>query len=170
MTDVNESLPIAPLPTVGAPAPDFSLPAEPGGLVTLSALKGQAVVLYFYPKDSTPGCTTESCDFRDREAELRAAGALVFGVSRDSLKSHANFRQKQGLGFPLLTDADGALHRAYGAWGEKMMYGRKSVGPVRTTVLIDASGRVAQVWSPVKVPGHAEAVLQAARALSGQGA
>jgi peroxiredoxin Q/BCP len=152
--------------SIGALAPDFTLPAEPGDPVTLSSLKGQAVVLYFYPKDSTPGCTTESCDFRDREAALRAAGALVFGISRDTLKSHANFRAKQALGFPLLSDADGEVHRAYGAWGEKTMYGRTSVGAVRTTVLVDADGRVAQVWSPVKVAGHAEAVLLAARGLS----
>jgi len=153
--------------SIGAAAPDFTLPAEPGGAVTLSSLKGQAVVLYFYPKDATPGCTTESCDFRDRETALRAAGALVFGISRDSLKSHANFRAKQSLGFPLLSDADGEVHRTYGAWGEKVMYGRTSVGAVRTTVLVDAAGRVAHVWSPVKVAGHAEAVLKAAQALSG---
>ncbi|MFZ4734475.1 MAG: peroxiredoxin [Bradymonadia bacterium] len=156
----------APLPSIGAAAPDFTLAVEPGGTLTLASLRGRAVVLYFYPKDSTPGCTTESCDFRDRTAALTAAGAVVFGISRDSLKSHATFRAKQSLDFPLLSDPDGAVHRAYGAWGEKSMYGRKSIGAVRTTVLIDAQGNVARVWSPVKVPGHAEAVLQAVRALS----
>ncbi|MCA9546051.1 MAG: thioredoxin-dependent thiol peroxidase [Myxococcales bacterium] len=151
--------------TVGAPAPDFTLPAEPGGDITLSALRGKPVVLYFYPKDSTPGCTTEACDFRDRMERLQAKGAVVLGVSRDSLRRHANFREKHGLNFPLLTDEDGALHQQYGAWGEKKLYGKVSIGPIRSTVLIDADGVVRQHWPKVRVKGHADAVLEALEAL-----
>lgn len=150
---------------VGQPAPDFTLPAEPGGTVSLSALRGRPVVLYFYPKDNTPGCTTEACDFRDREARVAAAGGLVFGISRDSLKTHAGFRQKHGLGFSLLVDADAAVHHAYGAFGEKTMYGRKVVGPLRSTVLIDGAGNVARHWPKVSVKGHADEVIAALEAL-----
>lgn len=149
----------------GQPAPDFTLPSDTEGDVTLSALRGRPVVLYFYPKDDTPGCTTEACDFRDRMARVTAAGATVLGVSRDSVKRHAGFRSKYSLNFPLLSDAEGEVHRLYGAWGEKKMYGRTTVGPIRTTVLIDAQGRVARVWSSVKVKGHADAVLDALAAL-----
>jgi peroxiredoxin Q/BCP len=150
---------------VGRPAPDFTLPAEPGGTVTLSALRGQPVVLYFYPKDNTPGCTTEACDFRDRESRVVAAGGRVFGISRDSLKTHAGFRQKHGLGFPLLVDADAAVHQAYGAFGEKVMYGKKVTGPLRATVLIDADGNVARHWPKVSVKGHADEVVLALEGL-----
>ncbi len=153
--------------TEGTPAPDFTLPAEPDGPITLSALKGQPVVLYFYPKDSTPGCTTEACDFRDRMERLQAHGAVVLGVSRDSLKRHANFREKQALNFPLLTDAEAEVHQLYGAWGEKTMYGRTSVGAIRTTVLIDGAGVVRKIWPKVRVKGHADAVLEALAALDG---
>ena len=150
---------------VGQPAPDFKLPAEPGGSIQLSALRGRPVVLYFYPKDNTPGCTTEACDFRDRMARVRDAGAEVFGVSRDSLARHRGFREKYGLDFPLLTDADGAVHALFGAWGEKKMYGRAMIGPLRTTVLIDATGVVRQIWTQVWVKGHAEQVIAAVEAL-----
>lgn len=145
----------------GQPAPDFTLPSDTEGDVTLSGLRGRPVVLYFYPKDDTPGCTTEACDFRDRMERVAAAGATVLGVSRDSVKRHAGFRSKYSLNFPLLSDAESEVHRLYGAWGEKKMYGRTTVGPIRTTVLIDAEGRVARVWSSVKVKGHADAVLEA---------
>lgn len=149
----------------GAMAPDFDLPAAGGGSIRLSQLRGRIVVLYFYPKDDTPGCTTEACDFRDRMARVAAAGATVLGVSRDSVKRHAGFRSKYSLNFPLLSDSEGEVHRLYGAWGEKKMYGRTTVGPIRTTVLIDAQGRVSRVWSSVKVKGHADAVLEALAAL-----
>ncbi len=152
---------------VGQPAPDFTLPSDTEGDVTLSALRGKPVVLYFYPKDNTPGCTTEACDFRDRMARVQAAGAVVLGVSRDSLKRHENFRAKYDLNFPLLSDADpeGAVHQLYGAWGEKKMYGRTSIGPIRSTVLIDAEGNIAQRWPKVRVKGHADAVIEALEAL-----
>jgi peroxiredoxin Q/BCP len=145
---------------VGQPAPDFTLPSTDGD-ITLSALRGRPVVLYFYPKDDTPGCTTEACDFRDRMARVAVTGALLLGVSRDSVKRHEGFRAKYSLGFPLISDAEGEVHRLYGAWGEKKMYGKTTVGPIRTTVLIDAAGNVARVWPSVKVKGHADAVLEA---------
>ncbi len=118
------------------------------------------MVLYFYPRDSTPGCTTEACDFRDRHAAFAAAGATVLGVSGDDLRSHARFRGKQGLNFPLLADVDHAVASAYGVYGEKMMYGRAVQGIVRSTFVIGPDGRLEAIWRPVKVPGHAEAVLQ----------
>ena len=151
--------------TVGANAPDFTLTAEPGGPVSLASLRGQPVVLYFYPKDNTPGCTTESCDFRDRHARLTAAGAVVYGISRDSVRTHAGFREKFSLGFPLLVDADATVHHLYGAWGEKVLYGKKTIGPIRSTVLIDREGRVARHWPKVSVKGHAEEVALAVEAL-----
>lgn len=165
MSESNVSAEISAPPAVGSPAPDFTLVAEPGGETSLAGLRGRPVVLYFYPKDNTPGCTTEACDFRDRHDRLTAAGAVVLGVSRDSARSHAGFRAKHGLNFPLLVDADAALHRAYGAWGEKTLYGKKSIGPLRATVLIDAAGRVARVWPKVSVKGHADEVLAAVLAL-----
>jgi len=146
---------------VGAVAPTFSLPADGGATVASDALAGKPYVLYFYPKDSTPGCTTEACDFRDNFARITALGATVLGVSRDSVKSHDNFKAKQALPFPLLSDAELELHRAYGAWGMKKMYGRDFEGTIRSTFLIDASGRVAAVWRGVKVKGHVDAVIEA---------
>ncbi len=150
---------------VGQPAPDFTLPSDTEGDVSLGALRGQPVVLYFYPKDSTPGCTTEACDFRDNMARVQAAGAKVLGVSRDSLKSHEKFRGKYDLNFPLLSDPETTVHAAYGAWGEKTMYGRTSLGCIRTTVLIDGDGVVRAVWPKVRVKGHVDAVLEALEAL-----
>lgn len=150
---------------VGQEAPDFTLPSDTEGDVTLSALRGKPVVLYFYPKDNTPGCTTEACDFRDRMERVKAAGATVLGVSRDSLKRHENFRAKYALDFPLLSDPEAEVHQLYGAWGEKKMYGKTSIGPIRSTVLIDAEGRIAQVWPKVRVKGHAEAVIEALEGL-----
>ncbi len=143
----------------GAPAPDFTLPSDTDGDITLSALRGTPVILFFYPKDNTPGCTTESCDFRDRLDRVVAAGAKVFGISRDSLRSHGNFREKHGLNFPLLSDPDHAVHELYGAWGEKKLYGKVSLGCIRTTVLVGADGNVRKLWPKVRVKGHADAVL-----------
>lgn len=152
------------IPQVGELAPAFDLPGDDGQQHSLAALRGKRVVLYFYPRDSTPGCTTEACDFRDRHAAFAKAGVTVLGVSGDDLKAHARFRGKQGLNFPLLSDLGHAVARAYGAFGEKTMYGRKLEGIIRSTFLIGADGRIAAVWRPVRVPGHAEAVLLAATA------
>ncbi len=147
---------------VGDPAPAFKLAGDDGREHALAALQGQRVVLYFYPRDSTPGCTVEACDFRDRVDAFTKAGVTVLGVSGDDLKAHARFRSKHALSFPLLTDPDHAVATAYGAYGAKMMYGRAMQGIVRSTFLIGRDGRIEAVWQPVKVPGHAEAVLQAA--------
>ena len=149
----------------GETAPPFELPSSAGGTVSLSALRGTAVVLYFYPKDDTPGCTREAQAFEQAREALAGKGVAVLGVSKDSLASHARFCAKYGLGFPLLTDADGAVVEAYGAWGEKNMYGKKSFGIVRTTVVIDRAGRVAKVFPKVRVDGHVDAVLAAVEAL-----
>jgi len=148
---------------VGAAAPDFSVSDDRGQTVTLSKLRGKPVVLYFYPKDDTPGCTKEACAFRDRSADFQ--GATVLGVSPDSTESHARFRDKFQLNFPLLADTDHALAESYGAWREKNMYGKKSMGVVRSTFLIDAQGKVAQVWKKVNVDGHDQQVLEALAAL-----
>ena len=146
---------------LGQSAPAFSLPSTSGSTVSLRDFAGKQVVLYFYPRDNTPGCTVEACDFRDRDAALRKAGAVVLGVSSDSLKSHDGFRAKHGLAFDLLVDADNAVAKSYGAHGEKVMYGKKVMGTIRSTFLIDAKGKLAAIWSPVKVAGHAEEVLAA---------
>ncbi|MBM3991099.1 MAG: thioredoxin-dependent thiol peroxidase [Planctomycetes bacterium] len=146
---------------LGQKAPAFSLPSTSGATVSLAALKGRKVVLYFYPRDNTPGCTTEACDFRDQHSALRKAGAVVLGVSSDSLKSHDGFRAKHALPFDLLVDAGSKVASAYGAFGEKLMYGRKVQGTIRSTFLIDEQGKLAAVWSPVRVQGHVEAVLAA---------
>lgn len=148
----------------GTKAPTFRLPSTDGETVSLSGLAGKKVVLYFYPKDQTPGCTREACDFRDRWAALKKKAAL-YGVSKDSLASHEKFREKYALPFPLLSDPDNEVAKAYGAFGKKMMYGRPVVGTIRSTFVIDESGKIAAVWSPVRVDGHADAVLQA---LSGE--
>ncbi len=151
--------------TVGARAPDFSLPATDGRQISLDGLKGRKVVLYFYPKDDTSGCTLEAQNFQVLKAEFAAADTEIVGVSPDSLKSHDKFRAKYGLDFALASDEPTAMLQAYGVWVEKSMYGRKYMGVERTTVLIDRDGTVAQVWTKVKVPGHAEEVLKAAQAL-----
>jgi thioredoxin-dependent peroxiredoxin len=144
---------------VGAKAPAFKLPSTDGKDVALGDLAGKKVVLYFYPRDQTQGCTREACDFRDNFARVRKTGALVYGVSRDSLSSHDRFRDKYELPFPLLTDADNAVATAYGAFGQKMMYGKAVTGTIRSTFVIDEKGKVARVWSPVKVAGHVDQVL-----------
>ena len=149
----------------GTPAPDFTLPRDGGGEITLSALRGAKVVLYFYPKDDTPGCTTEALDFTARAADFAAAGTTVIGISKDSVKKHDKFIAKHGLGIALASDEHGQTCEDYGVWVEKSMYGRKYMGVERTTFLIGRDGRIAKIWRKVKVPGHAEAVLAAARAL-----
>ena len=145
----------------GAAAPDFSVVNDQGKKVKLSSLKGKPVVLYFYPKDDTPGCTKEACAFRDRQQEIRSSGATVLGVSPDDVASHAKFRDKYELNFPLLSDSDHKIAEAYGAWREKNMYGKKSMGIQRSTYLIDAKGKIAKVWKRVKVDGHDQQVLDA---------
>jgi thioredoxin-dependent peroxiredoxin len=151
---------------VGDKAPDFTLPSDGGGKVSLKTLKGKAVVLYFYPKDDTSGCTAESCAFRDALPNFDKANAAVIGISRDSIASHDKFKAKYGLTFPLAADEDGKVCEAYGTWVEKSMYGRKYMGIDRSTFLIDAKGVVRNVWRKVKVPGHAEEVLEAVSALT----
>jgi len=146
-------------------APDFTLPRADGRELTLSTLRGQAVVLYFYPRDDTPGCTREALDFTALAAEFEGAGVSVLGISRDSVAKHGKFIAKHGLGIDLLSDADAAVSTAYGTWVEKNMYGRQSMGIQRATFLIAGDGRVARVWPKVRVAGHAAEVLTAARAL-----
>ncbi|CAM3233436.1 thioredoxin-dependent thiol peroxidase [Corallococcus sp. ZKHCc1 1396] len=148
-----------PMPQAGDKAPGFSLPDQSGATVSLSQLKGRHVVLYFYPKDATPGCTTEACDFRDEHSALVKAGAVVLGVSPDSTASHQKFATKQGLPFSLLADPDHAVADAYGVWGEKSLYGRKFMGLIRATFLIGPDGKVLRVWPKVKVAGHVAEVL-----------
>ena len=150
---------------VGKKAPAFTLTADDGKKVKLSDLQGSPVVLYFYPKDDTPGCTKEACAFRDRKAEMEQLGAKLLGVSPDTVESHGKFRDKYSLNFPLLADPDHAVADKYGAWREKNMYGKKTMGIQRSTYLIDASGKVAKVWQRVQVDGHDEEVLQALKAL-----
>lgn len=149
----------------GTEAPDFTAPRDGGGTLTLSELRPKKVVLYFYPRDDTPGCTTEALDFTRHAADFAAAGAVVVGVSKDSVASHDRFIAKHGLGLPLVADESGEICARYGTWVEKSMYGKKSMGIERTTVLIDGDGRIARVWRKVKVPGHVEEVLAAVRAL-----
>ncbi|MFY0596052.1 MAG: thioredoxin-dependent thiol peroxidase [Cognatishimia sp.] len=151
---------------IGDIAPDFTLPETDGDLVTLSAQKPNPVVLFFYPRDNTKGCTVEAIDFTQAAADFAAAGTKVYGISKDDLKSHAKFRDKQELTVPLLSDAEGTVCEDYGVWAEKKMYGKTFFGIVRTTVLIDAEGKVARVWNKVKVAGHVDEVLAAAQELA----
>jgi peroxiredoxin Q/BCP len=149
----------------GKRAPAFTLIADDGAKVRLSDFQGRPVVLYFYPKDDTPGCTREACAFRDRQTALTKLGAVILGVSTDSVESHERFRDKYHLNFPLLVDEDHRVAEKYGAWREKNRYGKKSMGIQRSTFLIDASGKVAKVWKQVNVDGHDEKVLEALTAL-----
>ena len=151
--------------SVGQPIPDFTAQATNDTSVTLSRLEGKQVVLYFYPKDSTPGCTTEGGDFRDRKAAFDEADTLVFGVSRDGLRAHENFKAKQGFNFELISDKDESLCRLFDVIKLKKMYGKEHLGVERSTFLIDRQGKLAREWRGVKVPGHAEEVLDAAREL-----
>jgi peroxiredoxin Q/BCP len=145
----------------GNRAPAFSLPADDGSTVSLKDLQGRTVVLYFYPKDDTSGCTTEACEFRDSWKSVQKAGAVVLGASPDAVASHLKFKKKYNLPFPLLADTDHAVAEAYGAWGEKSMYGRKYFGILRSTFIIDRDGKVATVFEKVKPKGHAAEVLAA---------
>ena len=161
--------PAKPRPKAGGEArpaaPNFKLAADDGSTVSLADLAGKSVVLFFYPKDNTPGCTREACAFQESFEAIRKKGAVVLGVSRDSTKSHVGFKAKFGLGFPLLSDPDAAVHKAYGAWGTKTSYGREITGAIRSTVIIDPSGRIAKRFPSVKVDGHAEQVLDALDAI-----
>jgi peroxiredoxin Q/BCP len=150
---------------VGAKAPDFTLPTDGNGEVTLSKLAGQTVVLYFYPKDDTSGCTAEACGFRDAFPDYGRTGAVVIGISKDSVASHDKFKKKHDLPFVLASDAQSDVCEKYGTWVEKSMYGRKYMGIDRSTFLIDRSGTVRGVWRKVRVPGHVAEVLKAAAAL-----
>lgn len=151
----------------GAKAPDFSLPADNGETVSLSSLKGQQVVLYFYPKDDTSGCTKEAIAFSGLLEDFKAANTVVLGMSPDNVTKHDKFKAKHDLTVTLVADEDKTALEAYGVWVEKSMYGRKYMGVERSTFLIDTDGKIAKVWRKVKVPGHAEAVLEEARALNG---
>ncbi|MEP4980768.1 thioredoxin-dependent thiol peroxidase [Ascidiaceihabitans sp.] len=150
---------------ISATAPDFTMPQHEGADVTLSALRGQKVVLYFYPRDDTPGCTKEAIAFSEHLQAFADAGTIVYGVSKDTVAKHGKFSAKHNLTVPLLSDEHTTVCEDYGVWKEKNMYGKTYFGIERTTVLIDAAGNVAQVWPKVKVPGHAEAVLEAVQAL-----
>ncbi|WP_170363251.1 peroxiredoxin [Ruegeria arenilitoris] len=153
------------MPDVADIAPDFTLPRDGGGTVTLSDLRGRPVVLFFYPRDDTPGCTKESIGFSEQLQSFADAGAQVFGISRDSVSKHDKFVAKHGLTTPLLSDEGSTVCEVYGVWVEKNMYGKKSMGIERSTFLIDADGKIARVWRKVKVPGHVDEVLEAVRAL-----
>ena len=151
---------------IGQTVADFTAPATSGQQVSLSALKGQQVVIYFYPKDSTPGCTTEGQDFRDAHAQFAAANTLIFGVSRDSLKSHENFKCKQEFPFELISDKDETVCQLFDVIKLKKLYGKEYLGIDRSTFLIDANGVLQREWRGVKVPGHVAEVLEAAQALA----
>jgi peroxiredoxin Q/BCP len=150
---------------VGDKAPDFTLPTDGDGSVTLSKLKGSNVIVYFYPRDDTPGCTTEACSFRDAFPDFGKVKATIIGISKDTVASHNRFKKKYELPFILASDKDGTVCEAFGVWVEKSLYGRKYMGLERATFLIDKKGVVRQVWRKVKVAGHAAAVLAAVEAL-----
>ncbi len=149
----------------GDKAPDFSLPCDNGEVVKLASLRGKNVVLYFYPKDDTPGCTMESKDFRDNIDAFTAANTVILGLSKDSVKSHIQFKEKYCLPFALVSDESGNTCEAYGVWGEKSMYGKTYMGIERSTFLLDPAGKIRRVWRKVKVEGHVQEVLNAAQAL-----
>lgn len=153
------------MPPEGKKAPAFTLPASTGGKVRLSELKGTPVVVYFYPKDNTPGCTTEAEEFRDHMKTFEKLGVHVLGISPDSIESHCRFIDKHDLNFTLLADEDHAVADKYGVWVEKNLYGRKFMGVQRATFLIDADGKIAKVWPKVRPKGHAQEVVEAAKAL-----
>lgn len=150
--------------TKGKKAPAFNLPSHEGGKVRLSELKGKYVVVYFYPKDSTPGCTTEAKDFRDAENRLKKLNAVVLGISKDSIASHERFADKQELNFALLSDPEGEVLEKYDAWGEKKMYGRTFMGIIRSTVIVGPDGKVVEHFPKVRVKGHVDKVIEAIEA------
>ena len=150
---------------VGDTVPELTMPTDGGGTVSLAGLKGRKVVLYFYPKDDTPGCTTEACGFRDAMPDFSGVDATIIGVSKDSRNAHDKFKAKFDLNFTLATDTDGAVCKAFGTWVEKSMYGKKYMGIDRATFLIDSEGVVRNIWRKVKVNGHVDEVLAAAKAL-----
>jgi peroxiredoxin Q/BCP len=152
-------------PKVGNKAPAFKMKTDGDEFVALKALKGKKVILYFYPKDDTPGCTKEACGFRDNLPNFKKAKAVIIGISKDSTKSHDKFKAKYGLPFTLASDEDGKVSETYGVWKEKNMYGRKYMGIERSTFLIDEQGKLQAEWRKVKVPGHVEEVLKAAKGL-----
>lgn len=160
----NKGIDMAELST-GQDAPEFDLPRDGGGNLALSELRGKKVVLYFYPKDDTSGCTTEAIDFSRLKPDFESAGAVVVGMSPDSVKSHDKFKSKHDLSVELASDEERKTLEAYGVWVEKSMYGRKYMGVERSTFLIGPDGKIARIWRKVKVPGHANEVLEAARAL-----
>ena len=148
------------LPVIGKPAPDFTLPSTTGEPISLKQFKGKkTVVLYFYPKDDTPGCTKEACGFRDLREQFEAAGAVILGISNDPVDSHLKFREKHKLPFDLVSDEDAAVSKAYGVYKQKNLYGKKYLGIERTTFIIDRTGRIAQIYPKVKVEGHVQEVL-----------
>ncbi len=152
------------LPVIGKPAPEFTLPSTTGENISLKQFKGKkTVVLYFYPKDETPGCTREACDFRDHFAEFEQHHTVILGVSTDGLDSHQHFREKQRLPFPLLADEDATVSKMYGVYKQKNLYGKKSMGIERTTFVIDRTGRIAQIYPKVKVEGHVADLLEFVR-------
>ncbi|GED45302.1 MULTISPECIES: peroxiredoxin [Halomonadaceae] len=153
---------------LGQPVPDFSAPATGGDTITLSELRGKQVVIYFYPKASTPGCTTEGGDFRDRKTAFDAANTVVIGVSRDGLRAQENFKAKQDFNFALISDKDETVCQLFDVIKLKKMYGKEHLGIERSTFLIDQDGKLAQEWRGVKVPGHVDEVLSAAQALNSQ--
>ncbi|MEN8832734.1 thioredoxin-dependent thiol peroxidase [Pacificibacter sp.] len=146
---------------IGTLAPEFTLPRDGGSDMSLKDLAGRKVVLYFYPKDNTPGCTTEALDFTALKPKFEALNTIVIGISKDSVKKHDNFCKKHDLGIPLLSDENGTMCEDYGVWQEKSMYGKTFMGIARTTYLLDETGKITHVWPKVKVKGHAEAVLEA---------
>ena len=147
----------------GDAAPDFALPDQAGTTHSLAGYRGRTVVLYFYPRDQTPGCTIQACSFRDSHAEVLAEGAVVLGVSTDDADSHVKFRERHGLPFPLLVDAEAAVAARYGAWGEKVLYGRRYQGMTRATFIIGPDGILTKVWKRARPAGHGAAVLKALR-------
>lgn len=159
-TDISVNL------SVGDKAPDFTLPSDGNGTVTLSALQGKTVVLYFYPKDDTPGCTVEAREFTEAQSDFAARNAVIIGLSKDNVKSHDKFKEKHCLSFPLVSDTDGSVCAAYGTWIEKSMYGKKYMGIERSTFLIDKNGVVRNAWRKVKVEGHVKEVLAAVSAMN----
>jgi len=149
------------LPVIGKPAPDFTLPSTTGENISLRQFKGKkTVILYFYPKDETPGCTREACDLRDHSSEFEASGTVVLGVSTDTLESHQHFREKHQLPFPLLADVDATVAKLYGVYKQRNLYGKKYMGIERTTFVIDRTGRIAQIYPKVKVDGHVQQLLE----------